>query len=304
MLITGATGLLGAYITLAAVEANRIGAYGMKLYALGRDAQKWAALYRHGECTFLQQDIRAPLTVDSDLHFIVHTAGPVGPRLFAETPLEIISTNAEGVLALIHAARQRNCESFVFASTHEVYGAAEGEKRETDMPVGVDLSNSRSCYILGKQACENALVCASAEYGLHATSMRLARLYGPLMNLDSGLFVCDFIKDICGKQPVRIHGGLNLIRPLCYVADAAEAALRILADGASGEAYNVQGDETPTIGEIAALLSGTVIADKPETKDLPHSGHWLNTDKLKALGWRQTMPLVDGLYRTVSYNTV
>ena len=301
MLVTGATGLLGSYVTLAAVAANRIGDYGIKIYALGRNTEKFASLYPSKECIFVLQDIQNPLTIDEDIHYLVHTAGPVGPSIFRDTPLDVISTNVEGTLSLIDHVKQRNCKGFVFASTHEIYGAAEGEKYESDFPVGVDLSNPRSCYILAKQACENALVCATVQYPMRTMSLRLSRLYGPLMNLDSGLFVCDFIQDLLHKRPVRIRGDLNLIRPLCYVADAAAAALFVLADGLSGEAYNVQNEEIPTIHEIAGLLSGSIIADNPDTKTLPPTGHWLNVNKLKAIGWRQSMPLADGLHRTVEY---
>lgn len=305
LLITGATGMLGAYLTLATNEANRLGGYKIRLVLLCRDFAKAKALFGGVECRFLFQDVRKPLGLDEPIHNILHTAGPVGPTIFEQDPTEVISTNVEGALRLLRYAVQYDCQGFVLASTHEVYGQADGEQRE-DAPSGIiEPMNPRTCYILAKQTAENLLACYSKQYGLRTMSARFSRLYGPLMNMKSGLFVCDFINDVLGNKPVLVRGGLNLLRPLCYISDAAKAALYILAYGASGEAYNVQGGELPNIGEIAETISGYktygIQIDRPETKGLPPSGHWLNTDKLKNLEWNQSIKLSEGLKRTFDY---
>jgi len=305
LLITGATGMLGAYLALAANEANRIGGYGIKLLLSGRNEVKVKSLFGGVECQFLLQDIREPLTIDEPIHYFLHTAGPVGPTVFENNPAEVISVNVEGTLSILRYAIQHDCQSFVFASTHEVYGQVEGEQTESSPCRVIELTNPRACYVLAKQTAENTVACFAKQYGLRSASARFSRLYGPLMNLRSGLFVSDFFCDVLENRSVRVLGGLNLLRPLCYIMDAAEAMLHTLVAANAGEAYNVQGDELPTIGEIAGIVSsfgdcGTEFCH-PETEDYAKTGHWLNTDKIKSLGWQPRVTLSDGLRRTFSY---
>jgi nucleoside-diphosphate-sugar epimerase len=235
----------------------------------------------------------------------LHTAGPVGPTVFENNPAEVISVNVEGTLSLLRYAIQHDCQSFVFASTHEVYGQAEGKQIESSPAGVIDPMNPRSCYVLAKQTAENCLTCYSKQYGLHYATARFSRLYGPLMNLDSGLFLCDFINDALVNCPVRVRGGQSLLRPLCYIADAAEAMLRMLVNDSAAGAYNVQGDELPTLGEIAHIVSSFSGSDTEfvhaETESCTRNGHWLDTDKLKSLGWQQNVTLHDGLHRTLDY---
>ncbi|HHX23674.1 MAG TPA: NAD(P)-dependent oxidoreductase [Thermoanaerobacterales bacterium] len=305
LLITGATGMLGSYLALAANEANIYGGYGIKLILLGRNSKKAKLLFDSINCKIISQDIREPLNINEPVHYIMHTAGPVGPKIFDNDPLDVISANVEGTFSLLRYAMQYECQSIAYASTHEVYGKVDGEQTEASMSGVVDTTNPRSSYVLAKQTTENILSCFSKQYGIKTSSARLSRLYGPLMNLSSGLFVCDFIKDAIQRKPVRVRGDLNLIRPLCYITDAAKAMLHILINAKMGEAYNVQGDELPTIGEIADLISSIggcpVQENKPETREYQRSGHWLNTDKLRELKWQQDVKLFDGLKRTYEY---
>lgn len=305
LLITGATGMLGSYLALAANEANLYGGYEIKLLLLGRNSKKAKALFDNVKCKILLKDIREPLNIDEPIHYIMHTAGPVGPDIFESNPSEVISANVEGTFSLLRYAIQHDCQSFAFASTHEVYGKVEGEQIETSMSGVIDTANPRSSYVLAKQTVENILACFSKQYGLNTVSARLSRLYGPLMNLNSGLFVCNFLNDALHNRPIHVRGGLNLLRPLCYISDAAEAMLQMLGSANAGEAYNVQGDELSTIGDIANKISlfgnSEVKCDKPETEHYPISGHWLNTDKLKGMKWQQGVKLFDGLKRTYEY---
>ena len=296
ILITGATGMLGAYLAYAAAKHSNA-----ELFLLCRNQSKARELFADIDCNFIFQDVREPLTINEQIDFILHTAGPVGPSVFENTPVDVISANVTGTLSLLDYARGHNCKGFVFASTHEVYGAVNGEQVEENTSFGIDITAPRSCYVLAKQTAENALACAFKQYGLRTLIARFSRLYGPLMNLESGLFICDFTKNKINNEPIHIHGGLNLLRPLLYISDAADAMLNVLANGQKGEAYNAQGDEITSIGEIAGLISEHIISDKPETKELPPSGHWLNCDKLKSLGWKQTVPLTNGIKRTIEY---
>lgn len=299
LLITGATGMLGAYTALAAAQANKEFDLGIRLFLLGRNKEKTRELFRGIEASFLFQDVREPVRHDDKFDYIIHAAGPVGPAVFRDNPLDVLSANTEGTMSLIRHVQKYGCEGFVLASTHEVYGKSPGEKNEGSPISMPDIMDPRTCYIIAKQAAENALACAAFQYGTRVMPARLSRLYGPFMNMDSGLFICDFLKQAMTGRKIHVRGGANLLRPLCHVHDAAAALLYILIKGESMNVYNVQGDELPTISEVAECIArsfdAAVILDMPETASDKPEGHWLNTDKLKALGWRQRIPLGKGI---------
>lgn len=298
ILITGATGMVGAYLALSIYEANKVGNYNIRPVLLGRNSEKAAELFGSTE-DFYSQDIRSPLTIDEPVDFIIHTASPVGPNMFENHPIDVISVNVESTLSLLDYAVKHNCKGFLLASTHEVYGNVEGVKFENSALSIADSMKHRSCYILGKQTAENIMASYSKQHGINAMSARLSRLYGPLMNLESGMFICDFVKNVINNDPVSISGTPTLIRPLTYIKDSTIAMLTILAYGESSQAYNVQSEEVSTIYDVATSLSNDVQVMNPETLKFEKSGHWLNSDKLKSLGWNQTVSLEDGLKRTL-----
>lgn len=298
ILITGATGMVGAYLALSIYEANKVGSYNIRPILLGRNSDKAEQLFGSTK-DFYSQDIRSPLTIDEPVDFIIHTASPVGPTMFENQPVDVISVNVESTLSLLDYAVKHNCKRFLLASTHEIYGNVEGVQFETSALSLADSMKHRSCYILGKQVAENILASYSKQHGIHTMSARLSRLYGPLMNLESGLFVCDFMKNVLSDDPVNISGNPTLIRPLTYIKDSTIAMLTILAYGENSQAYNVQAEEIPTIFDIATSLSSNVQVKKTDLLNLERSGHWLDAVKLKSLGWEQTVSLVDGLQRTL-----
>lgn len=304
ILITGATGALGAYLTAALAAANEARGLDNTIYALCRDGAKARRLFDETGVRLLIQDVRDPLP-GVRFDYILHCAGPVGPSAFRDTPEEVLSANVTGTLNLLAHAAAAGCEGFVFASTHEVYGETEKQTvSESDMGM-LDIMSARSCYAQGKRAAETALACYYEKHGLRAMSARLSRFYGPMMNLSSGLFVCEFFRDVLVGRPVRVRGNSQLLRPLCYISDAAAAVLYLLFDGEGGEAYNVQGDETPTIGDIAEAVANLGGAGAelrlPETLGAAPYGQALDTAKLQKLGWKPSVPLLDGLERTLRH---
>jgi len=307
MLVTGAAGMLGSHLALAADTANKNNNYGIKIIVLYRDIEKAKKLYKNADCEMISHDLIKPLEIKKPIDYIFHTAGPVGPAVFKNNPIDVLKTNTSGIFSVLECAVNNACKGIVFASTHEVYGNTQGEQFENTDFGPVNSMESRSCYILAKQTAENALACYYKQHDLPTFSARLSRLYGPEMNINSGLFICDFINDAIKNNFIHIKGALNLLRPLCYITDAAEAMLRILLLGNPGEAYNIQGDELPTIAEIADIIAKQtncdIKADYPETRTQPLQGHWLNTSKLKETGWQQNTSLHEGLKKTLTYYT-
>ena len=296
VLVTGATGMVGASLALAFLAADRIHNLGLTVYGLSRDMAKAKAYYEKTPLVALSRDVGATADALPPFDYIIHAASPVGPSLFASDPAGVVAANLRGTLNLLDKAVRDRSRRFLFISTHEVYGGGREVWREEDVGV-IDFLSVRSCYPESKRAGENACVCFHAQHDLHTGVARLSRMIGPNMNLDSGLFVCDFLKDGLAGRPVTVTGDGSLSRPLLPAVEAVAGIVRILFSGKPGGVYNVSPDvdDAPSIRDVAeyvAALAGTRAALSSEG---PGGGARQDNAKLRALGWRPGMSWRDGL---------
>jgi nucleoside-diphosphate-sugar epimerase len=301
VLVTGVTGLVGGGLARALLEIDDRFNLGMTVYGLARGGEKIRRMFGRTALRPLIADVAAPFPPDwPRFDIVIHAASPVGPAMFAADPAGVVRANLIGTLNLLDKAARDKARRFLFASTYEVYGQGKEVWKEEDSGT-LDFLDPRACYPEAKRAGENACVCYGKQYGLHTGIARLSRLYGPGMNLNSGLFVGDFIKDVLAKRQVVIAGDGGLARPLLHSDDAVAGILRILFLGQADTAYNVSPDETWTLGEIAAELGrlggcghcgneGTAMAKGPRQDNA----------RLKELGWRQKISLKDGMELAVS----
>ncbi len=295
VLITGAAGMIGSCLALAFLEADRQQGLGLKVYGLSRNMDRARDLYAGLPLLPLSRDVAADPAGLPRFDYVVHAASPVGPALFAADPAGVVSANLAGTLNLLGKAARDGARRFLLVSTHEVYGTGRAVWREEDAGL-LDFFSVRACYPESKRAGENACVCFHRQHGLATGVARLARVMGPTMNLASGLFVCDFLKDALAGRPIAIKGDGNLIRPLAYAADAAAGLVRILFSGAPGEAYNLAPAEAPTILDAARVLSelsGAGICEAAPGG--PGGGAAQDIAKLRALGWEPRVAFRKGL---------
>lgn len=298
ILVTGASGMLGGYLVLSLLRADERHGLGLTLYALARDRARLEAKFSGLPAHIVAADVCDPGLALPPCDTILHAASPVGPAMFDATPAQVTTANLTGTVRLLETAARTGAR-FLFVSTHEVYGAGKPVWREEEYGA-LDFLSPRSCYPESKRAAENACVCFGRQYDVDFRIVRPSRIYGPTMNLDSGLFICDFFRDALAGKPITINGGGDLLRPLCYIRDVAEAALRILVLGAPGSVCNIAPQKAHTIREIARALSsltGVPVSEIPSPSGNA-GGAVQDISLLAGLGWRQTVCLSEGLKRT------
>jgi len=315
VLITGATGMLAYYFTLAIMHLNLTRDYKTKVIALVRNKakaeEKFRGFLENPYFEIMAQDVCDPIDYEGDIHYIFHAAGACSPYFIKHNPTGIIAANTQGTVNVLELARKKNVINIIYPSTREIYGKVEGVEfiKETDMGV-FDPLDARSCYPESKRIAETILKSYLVQYGVPFTVLRIAHSYGPGMIIDSdGRVMSDFISDAVNKRNIILKSEGLALRAFCYVTDAVAAIFLAMLEGECGGVYNLANETEPTpIRDVAQMLCDLfpergikvifeLSGDKGAYCNYARVG--LDTAKLEALGWKPQVKLIDGLKRTV-----
>ena len=144
----------------------------------------------------------------------------------------------------------------LLASTSEVYGKSgkEAFSEEDDLLLGPP-HLTRWSYACSKLMDEFLALAFSSERGLPVIIARLFNTVGPRQTGRHGMVLPRFVAAARAGEPLRVFGDGGQTRCFCYVADAVEALVRLMAaPAARGEVFNVGNDEEVSIAELARLV--------------------------------------------------
>lgn len=313
VLVTGASGMLGSYVTRTVVTLKEKEGWDIDIYALVRNPQKLPEDIRD-KVTVIRQSVTEPIDTEVKFDYIVHAASPASPLIMKDDPVGTIAANTLGAFYTLELARKSDAKGYIFISSREIYGQPyDGQKEFTEETYGfVDPLSPRSCYPEGKKAAETMCASFAQQYGLNVKIARLAHTYGPGMSIDDGRVQADFLRDVVNNRDIVLKSEGRPIRTYTYVSDAVSAIFRILLDS-DEMVYNISSPEsTVSIRQLAETLVEAyperglkLVFDIPEnsgnTGAAPFTLGILNSDKLQALGWKPRYSLRDGLVRTVEY---
>ncbi len=256
-------------------------------------------------------DIRTQATMNylvRDRSVIFNLAGQVSHIDSMRDPYTDLEINCRSQLTILEACRYNNpTVKVVFASTRQIYG------RPSSLPVDEShLVRPTDVNGINKAAGEYYHLVYNNVFGVSACSLRLTNVYGPrqLLKHDRQGFIAWFIRLAVEDKTIQIYGDGSQVRDFVYVDDAADAFLRAGADSAcNGEAFNVGGDRAISLRDLTALLidvagSGRVeYIDWPaEKKPIDIGSFYADSTKFnRTTGWRQRIPLAEGLRKTVAF---
>ena len=313
VLITGASGMLGSYMIHVLLALNEQRDYHIRITALVRHPDKLSPSVRD-KVNVLCQSVTTPIHTDQTFDYVIHTASPASPLIMRDDPVGTVAANTLGTYYTLDAARAGNARGYLFISSREIYGQpyAHQELFTEDTYGFVDPLSPRSCYPEGKKAAETMCVCFKQQYGLNTKIARLAHTFGPGMSIDDGRVQADFLRNVVHHEDIVLKSEGKPIRTYTYVADAVCALFYILLNSPD-VVYNISSeDATVSIRQLAQTLADAyperhlkLVFDLPKdtqnTGCAPFTLGILNSDKLKALGWRPIYTLKEGLMRTVTF---
>ena len=211
-----------------------------------------------------------------------------------------------GSTATLHllALAERVGATFLFASSSEVYGEPAVHPQPEDYRGNVSTLGERACYDEAKRFSEAAVDTYRLRRGLDTRIARIFNTYGPRMRLDDGRIVVTFVQQALAGAPLTVHGDGSQTRSFCYVDDLARGIVALL-DSDVHLPVNLGSTDEHTVLGIARLIlrltgsdSGLEFVDRPENDpsrrrpDLTRAGD--------LLGWEPTVPVEDGMRRTVA----
>ena len=104
----------------------------------------------------------------------------------------------------------------------------------------------RASYDESKRLGETLCYIYHTKLGVPTNTIRPFNVFGPGMRETDYRVLPNFANNIKGQRPLRIYGTGEQTRTYCYVTDAMNGFLRVIARGVPGEPYNV-GNPNPEI---------------------------------------------------------
>jgi GDP-mannose 4,6-dehydratase len=170
-------------------------------------------------------------------------------------PVDTLDVNLIGTTNLLEAVRIAGLDPVVHVcSSSEVYG----QVRREDVPIREDCPlQPVSPYGVSKVGADLIADVYHRAHGLRTIRSRMFTHSGPRRGevfVDSW-FALQLARIEAGRQePVLRVGNLDSVRTFCDVRDTVRAYLALVERGRVGEAYNIGGATTMTIGEMLELL--------------------------------------------------
>jgi UDP-glucuronate decarboxylase len=252
----------------------------------------------------MRHDVTFPLYVEVDEIF--HLACPASPIHYQRDPVQTTKTAVHGSINMLGLAKRTGAK-ILLTSTSEVYGDPHVHPQTEDYWGNVNPIGPRACYDEGKRAAETLFFDYWRQHRLRIKVVRLFNTYGPRMHAQDGRVVSNFIVSALSGEPLTLYGSGEQTRSFCYVDDLVDGLLAMMAspDDVIGP-INLGNPGEFTMRELADLVVGLVGADpgivmQPLPQDDPARRQPDITRAKTILGWQPTVPLAEGLARTVDY---
>ncbi|WP_184475456.1 UDP-glucuronic acid decarboxylase family protein [Rhizorhapis suberifaciens] len=302
VLVTGGAGFLGSFL------CERLLAKGHEVVCVDNffTGNRDNIASMHGEHRFelLRHDITFPLFVEVDE--IYNLACPASPVHYQFDPVQTTKTSVHGAINMLGLAKRTGAK-ILQASTSEIYGDPEVHPQSEDYWGRVNPIGPRSCYDEGKRCAETLFFDYWRQHQLPIKVARIFNTYGPRMQPDDGRVVSNFILQALRGDPITIYGDGMQTRSFCFVDDLIEGLMRLMAspDDVTGPVNLGNPVEFTMFGLAEAVVkltgSKSTIEHRPLPQDDPRQRRPDITLAKRLLDWEPTVPLEEGLRRTVSY---
>ena len=255
VLVTGATGFLGAWLTRALLER------GANVTALVRDEvprtlfSQWDLA---GRCTVVRGSIEDQALMERALNehaagAVFHLAAQAIVGVANRNPVSTFESNVRGTWSLLEACRRSpSVKRIILASSDKAYGIAEKLPYKETTPLA-----GRFPYDVSKSCADLIAQCYAATYALPVSITRCGNLYGG-GDLNFNRIIPESIRALLKGEAPPIRSDGSPVREYLYVEDAVSGYLALAEqmDRAEvrGRAFNIGTDKPRTVLEVVDAL--------------------------------------------------
>jgi GDP-L-fucose synthase len=227
-------------------------------------------------------------------------------------PVEFLLDNIAIQGNLFQAAHKTNVERLVFLGSSCIYprDCTQPIKEEFLMTGPLEVTNS--AYAIAKIAGIELINSYRKEYGRKWISLMPTNLYGPGDNFDLNAshvmpaFIRRFVEaEESGTNKVTLWGSGLPLREFLHVDDLSRAVIMASENYDSNLHLNVGTGEDLSIKELAfkvanaAGFEGEIEWDSSRPDGTPRKV--LDVSRIKALGWKPTITLDEGIASTIAW---
>jgi len=308
VLVTGAHGLLGAWLTAALLDA------GHRVVVIRRDEPAASALELLGRAAevdtvhgdICEEGLVARALGEYEVSSVFHLAAQTQVGAANRAPRPTFETNVRGTWMLLEACRAHGTRSVVVASSDTAYGRQAQLPYRESQPLAATFP-----YDVSKAAADLIARSYWHTFALPVAVTRLANVYGG-GDTNRGRLIPEAVgAALAGRAPVIRSDG-SPERDFLYVEDAVAAYLAIwrllLAGRGGGEAFNAGGGRPYRVADVVELtcrLAGGALTPEIRGAATPHGEidrHWVDATKLREFtGWAPLVGLEEGLKRTIAW---
>lgn len=309
VLVTGANGFLGAWLTQALLAA------GARVVALVRDEPRPGGLELFGlgeRVTRVSGAVEDAATCERalaeyEIGAVFHLAAQTLVGVAARSPVATFEANIRGTWTLLEACRRHaaRIHCVVVASSDKAYGQHDRLPYREDFCL-----QPRYPYDASKACAELVAGSYFHTYQLPVAITRCANLYGGGDLNWSRIVPGTIFAALHGQSPVIRSDG-SPVRDYLYVEDAVRAYLMLAASVWSGrhrgEAFNFGTDAPLAVLDLARLILAA--CQRPDLEPDVQGSAQAEIDRqfldsslaAQELGWRAQTPLREGLEKTVAW---
>ncbi|MBR7027147.1 MAG: SDR family oxidoreductase [Bacteroidales bacterium] len=302
ILVTGGAGFLGSHLCEKLLqEGNEVICMdnfftGSKRNVIKLLDNPYFELFRH--------DITEPANLEVDE--IYNLACPASPIHYQYDPIKTVQTSVMGAINMLGLAKRTGAK-VLQASTSEVYGDPSVHPQPESYWGNVNPIGIRSCYDEGKRCAETLFFDYHRQNGVRIKVVRIFNTYGPNMHPNDGRVVSNFIVQALKGKDITIYGDGSQTRSFCYCDDLIRGFIAMMATGdeVTGP-INIGNPGEFTIKQLAELVieltgSKSRLVYEPLPSDDPTQRKPVIDKAREVLGWEPTIPLREGLVRTIAY---
>jgi dTDP-glucose 4,6-dehydratase len=254
------------------------------------------------EFVHLNLDITQPYFVEEPVDVVYHAASPASPIDYLRLPLHTLKVGSTGTHHTLGLAKKHRARFLIF-STSEVYGDPQVHPQTEAYWGHVNPIGPRGVYDEAKRYAEALTMAYHRQQGVDTVIVRIFNTYGARMRAHDGRAIPTFLRQALSDRPITVFGDGGQTRSFCYVDDLIRGIIA-LAESGEHDPVNIGNPDEFTLLELAEAVidvtgsSSEIVFEALPTDD-PKQRRPDITRARDVLGWEPTVPLREGLRRTI-----